>query len=197
MEKSASAFFSWASPVLFLGEGCLKWKEQGWQRLWGRPLETLCPQHYIPVAYCPPTFSWEAAIKWSHGCKHYWPGRYPCSLLILTFPERGWDAFCLDFFHKARSKGRRRTFVFLLPSSPLVLSQRPGASQGHRGRRTEAQGGGPGLYTEAPRYVSIMRKTGSRGAELAGSRRRAVWANLPELKGLDSILLTAAPYQNN
>lgn len=37
MEKSASAFVSQASPVLFLGEGCLKWKEQGWQRLWGRP----------------------------------------------------------------------------------------------------------------------------------------------------------------
>ena len=66
-----------------------------------------------------------------------------------------------------------------------------------QGQKDLWQDVGPGLYTEAPLYVSIMKKTDSRGPELAGSRRRAACANLPELKGLDSILLTVAPDWNN
>lgn len=133
-----SSFISWGRlpPV----EG------QGWQHLWGGPgwphWRPFAPS-ITPVAFCPQTFSWEADIKRSRGCKDYWPGRCPCSLLILTFPEKSWDAFCMVFFCKARSKGRRHTYIFLLPSSPRVSSQRPGASQGHRSRkisgRTEDQ----------------------------------------------------------
>lgn len=134
MEKNTSAFLSrefisWAKlpPV----EGTRVTVPTGQVRT--TALDALCPQH-CACGLWPQTFSWEADIKRSSGCKDCWPGRWPCSALILTLPERIWDAFCMDFLCKARSKGRRHTFKFLL-FSPLVLSQKPGTSPGHRSRR--------------------------------------------------------------
>ena len=114
------------------GKGDNDWGRTGW--LHWRPFAP----SITSVAYCPQTFSWVADSKWSHGCKDYWPDRCPCGPL-LTFPKWSWDAFCTALLWKARSKGRRHTFTFLVPSSLLVLSLRPGASQRHRGRRSSGR----------------------------------------------------------
>lgn len=117
--------------------------------------------------------------------------------IYIDIPRK--ELGCLLRGFSLQGKVKREKTYLHIPSSLFSSSLIPKTwcltrAQGQKGLWQDR---GPGLYTEAPLYVSVMRKTGSRGAELAGSRRRAACANLPELKGLDSILLTAAPDQNN
>lgn len=184
----------------FLGQAASSWRGKG-DSVYGEGQgdstgDLLSPAlHLWPVA--PRVSPGRQTLNETTLCKNHWPGRCPCSPLILTFPERSRDDFCMHFLCKAGWKGGRHTLIFLLPSFPLVLSQRPSASQGHRGRR---------IFGRMEDQVCSQRllfmcwpweRLAQGGAELSASRWRAAHTNLPELKGLDNILPSAALDQNN
>lgn len=79
------------------------------------PLEKIWPRYTCGLL--PPAFSWEAKINQNSGCKDYWPGQCPYIALMLTFPERSWDAFYMDFLCKAMPKEGRHISIFF----PLLI----------------------------------------------------------------------------
>lgn len=87
---------------------------------------------YYTCSLLPPACSWEAKFNQNSGCKDYSPDRRPYTALTQTFPEKSWDAFCMDFLCKARPKTGRHIFIFF----SFLLYLIPGSwslrrSQGH------------------------------------------------------------------
>lgn len=140
--KNAPSFPSWASPVLFSGTDCLQWKGQEWQYIWETTmtlLETSCPQ------CSPQSLSWRQLLNGIVVARTINLAYVPAVHLYWNSWQGARMSFVWLLFARQGQKGGH-TFIFL-PSSPLVLFQRPGASQGYRGRslsgRTEDQ-----IYTQ-------------------------------------------------
>lgn len=130
-----------ASPVLFPGAGCLQWKGQKWQCLWGGPRwlhwRSFAPS-ITPVAYCSQTFSQEATVKWSHGWKDYWAGRCP---LYWNVQKGAGMSFAWISFAR---QGQKRQDILSYSFFPLLRWSYPKDPVLHKGTGAEGSLAGEG-----------------------------------------------------